>query len=276
MDKLHIKQQAFSLWKDCFGDDDAFIHRYLDYAMANSYFYFSEKNKDLVSFLSLIPISLDTKSGPLNGFYLYGVATSPEYRGQGEGKKLLSDALSVLQYDFVVTIPASESLFTYYRKQGFTNVLKRGIVTLSDQIREDQTYNPEQIFPDEPQVLFAKEAVLNRYNEFKWSYNHYLYLFGEYERDDTSVLFFRTPEKSFNYLVLKEEDNRYLIQDTDLSMPKVMPALYCLDKPLTKQVCLITSSDRSRSLDQPYASVLFAAHIRNIDLSSASLNLALD
>lgn len=276
MDKLHIKQQAFNLWKDCFGDDDAFIHRYLDYAIANSYFYFSVKNKELVSFLSLIPVSMETDKRQLNGFYLYGVATSPEYRGRGEGKQLLSEILSRLKYDFVVTIPASESLFKYYRNQGFIHMLRRGIVQLSDQMSGDCTDIPEQIFPDEPQVLFAKEAVLNICNRLRWSYNHYLYLFTEYERDNTSVLFFRTQAKDINYLVLKEEKDKFMILDTDLAVPEILAALSYLNISSSKQVCLITSSGKTVNLDFSYASVLFAEHIRNIDLSAVSLTLALD
>ncbi|MGL5786301.1 MAG: GNAT family N-acetyltransferase [Bacteroidales bacterium] len=277
MDILNIRQQASGLWKDCFGDDDAFISRYLDYAISNSYFYYSERNKLLVSFLSLIPVSLESGNNRLNGYYLYGVATAPEFRGQGEGKKLFAEVLSGLKYDFVITIPASESLFRYYKNQGFDYMLERGFVSLPDQPVDGNTEKPEQIFPDEPQVLFAKEAVVNARNNLKWSYNHYLYLFGEYERDESSVLFFRTPEKDLSYLVIKQEDTRCLILDTNLNIRDIMPALSsCTDLSVSGQVQLIMPSGREVSASQPYASVLFAKHIGDRDLSSVCLTLAMD
>lgn len=272
MDNLNIKNQACRLWKECFGDDDDFIHRYLDYAFANNLFYFSENNKELVSFLSLIPVKLFSDNKELQGYYLYGVATSPEFRGQGAGKRLLAKALQSLSFDFIVTIPASDSLFNYYRNQGFTHFLKRGIRTCLFSESNEIKGSIEQIFPDDPQVLFAKEAMKNIRKGFRWGYTHYLYLFGEYERDNAEIRFFKTPDKDVNYLVLKVENEYCTVLDSDMKPDEAMTALILsgLDKDM--QVLFFESTDEGSR----YASVRFSENTMHADLSSASLTLALD
>lgn len=272
MDNLDIKNQAYGLWKECFGDDDDFIHRYLDYAFANNLFFFSENNKKLVSFLSLIPVKLFSDNKELQGYYLYGVATSPEFRGEGAGKRLLEKALQSLSFDFVVTIPASNSLFKYYRNQGFSHLLKRGVRTcLFPEMNEIQ--NPvEQIFPDDPQILFAKEAMKNNRNGFRWSYIHYLYLFGEYERDNAEIRFFKTADKDVNYLVSKIENGHCTVLDSDMGPDEVMNALIQSDMDRDMQVRFFEATEDGGN----YASVRFSVNTPQTDLSSVSLTLALD
>lgn len=272
MDILDIKKQACILWKECFGDDDEFIHRYLDYAFSNNLFYFSENNKKLVSFLSLIPVKLFSDNRELKGYYLYGVATSPEFRGEGAGKRLLEKTLNSLSFDFIVTIPASDSLFKYYRNQGFTHLIKRGAKTCLFPETDEALCPIEQIFPDDPHVLFAKEAMKNNREGFQWSYTHYLYLFGEYERDNAEIRFFKTPEKDVTYLVLKEEDDYCIILDTDMDADEVMNALLQSGVDRDMQVRFFETTETGIN----YASVRFSVNTLPTDLSEASLTLALD
>ncbi|MGL4331617.1 MAG: GNAT family N-acetyltransferase [Bacteroidales bacterium] len=272
MDNLDIKIQAYRLWKECFGDDDDFIHRYLDYAFVNNLFFYSEKNKSLVSFLSLIPVKLFSDNKELQGYYLYGVATSPEFRGEGAGKRLLEKALHSLSFDFIVTIPASDSLFKYYRNQGFTYFLKRGVrACLFPEMNEIQS-PVEEIFPDDPQILFAKEGMKNNRNGFRWGYAHYLYLFGEYERDNAEIRFFKTADKDVNYLVLKIEKSHCTVLDSDMEPDEVMNALALSGMDRDMQVRFFEATEDGGN----YASVRFSVNTPHMDLSSASLTLALD
>ncbi len=118
---MTLKEQALALYKTAFPDDPD------DYA-ADFINRFFEKNcryilKDdrLVSMLFLLGGRLikDKKSYPV--LYLYAAATLPEYRGNGLMAELIEKSKLEAKEKgaFLLTKPASESLFGYYEKFGF-------------------------------------------------------------------------------------------------------------------------------------------------------------
>ena len=57
--------------------------------------------------------------------YIYGLATAKAYRNQGYGKRLMNQTHQQLRrqgYAGVILVPASQELFTYYEKMGYTNL----------------------------------------------------------------------------------------------------------------------------------------------------------
>lgn len=85
-----------------------------------------------------------------NGRYLYGVATIEQARGRGLSRKLvkhISGHYTAAGEDFIITRPAEESLFPFYKAQGFSIPLYRRETTLSlKQLKQSAGYNiPDNI-----------------------------------------------------------------------------------------------------------------------------------
>ena len=57
--------------------------------------------------------------------YLYAIATKEEYRGRGLCGKLMAYAEQNLDADCCVLVPASESLFDFYKKLGYETAFAR-------------------------------------------------------------------------------------------------------------------------------------------------------
>ena len=113
------------LYTACFGDEAAEAEEFLRLFFQSSDFrlLLAEKNKSVISMLAMIPARLAKgKACFYCGFYLYGIGTFPSFRGQGLSSDLMDLAkkmASSLNYDFLFLVPASESLISFYEKQGF-------------------------------------------------------------------------------------------------------------------------------------------------------------
>lgn len=118
---MTLKNQALELYLTAFPEDDkAFAEDFL-----NRYFEkdcrFIVKDGRLVSMLFLLDASLQNGEKQTKGKYLYAAATLPEYRGQGLMAELIEEAKAETaeKGDFLLTKPASGSLFDYYARFGF-------------------------------------------------------------------------------------------------------------------------------------------------------------
>lgn len=116
------RQDLFSLWKTCFGDEDGYIDLFFnkEYEFCKTFARF--ENERIVSALYLLDcfISLDGKR--YNGCYLYAAATMPESRKKGIMTALIKEAQQFAEKEkksFIALVPGEEPLYTYYRKFGF-------------------------------------------------------------------------------------------------------------------------------------------------------------
>lgn len=84
----------------------------------------AEQDGKIVCMLHALPQTLratrDHKAA-----YLYAIATKQEYRGQGLCRGLMAYAESVLDADCCVLVPASASLFDFYRSLGYQTAFTR-------------------------------------------------------------------------------------------------------------------------------------------------------
>lgn len=107
-----------SLWKEAFGDSDAFMDDFFRYAYDQNRCRTIRRDGKTVSALYWF----DVYMGLEKLAYLYGVATLAEYRGQGIAAYLIEKTCKHLQekgYSGVLLVPGSEELFAYYRRLGF-------------------------------------------------------------------------------------------------------------------------------------------------------------
>lgn len=127
-----------AIWKECFGDEEAYIEFFFSNQMGSSrttgnQLIYMESNRTFknqlvytefnhpVSMLTMIPGTLVLAKGSRKVYYIYGVATTKEYRGKGYAARLLKHAYILAQKEqaALVLVPASESLFAYYQNLGF-------------------------------------------------------------------------------------------------------------------------------------------------------------
>lgn len=107
-----------SLWKEAFGDSEAFMDDFFRVAYDEKRCRSIRKNGKTVSALYWFDVYMGTDKMA----YLYGVATLTEYRGQGIAAYLIEKTCKELQekgYSGVLLVPGGEQLFEYYRRLGF-------------------------------------------------------------------------------------------------------------------------------------------------------------
>ena len=117
-----------NIWKERFTSDETYLDTIFKYIfpLCRSYIYMLEGKA--VSVISLMPMLYfheqnGSNNKPLNGFYLFGVATLKEHEGKKLAAKLISYASEYLKtenYDFIFERPANQSLNKYYFNLGFT------------------------------------------------------------------------------------------------------------------------------------------------------------
>ena len=119
------------LWVQIFGDSEKFA----DFAsnLCSPEGIYLVKEDDEIA--AMVIAGIDLFAYEKKGFYIYGLATVPQYRGKGYAKQLVEYVCKEKfdnGYEFCLTQPAGESLFEYYRNLGFDNTtyLRKGTVTI--------------------------------------------------------------------------------------------------------------------------------------------------
>ena len=112
--------QLRQLWKAAFGDEEDFLDAF--YSLA-----YSPDRCRCLTLDGSIAAALywfETSFQGARFAYIYGVATNPEYRGQGLCRTLMEDVREILKsqgFDGIILYPATESLSRMYAKMGYTH-----------------------------------------------------------------------------------------------------------------------------------------------------------
>ena len=110
--------QLRALWKEAFGDTDAFLDIFFHRAYARSRSRCITQDGQVVAALYWFDCSWNGKRLA----YLYAVATDKTCRGQGLCRKLMENThrhLKASGYDGCILVPQSDGLFTMYGKFGY-------------------------------------------------------------------------------------------------------------------------------------------------------------
>lgn len=117
------------MWKKCFGDSDEFIDFYIKNRMNELNMLVIYRDGKAVSMASFLPTDIQTSNSNLEGYYVYAVATLPEYQGQGLSSKLLRFAQEHWQKPLLLS-PAGRDLRIFYAKKGFQPVYEKKFYAL--------------------------------------------------------------------------------------------------------------------------------------------------
>ena len=107
-----------SLWKEAFGDTDAFLDIFFSTAFSPARCRCVTENGRVLAALYWF----DCYCRGARMAYLYAVATAVSHRGQGLCAALMADThkhLASLGYTGALLVPGEASLFTFYKKSGY-------------------------------------------------------------------------------------------------------------------------------------------------------------
>lgn len=113
-------EQIYQLFHTCFGDSMSEIRYFMDCFREEKEFCIGlcEKDQNIISMACLIPGFYQNKPA----YYVYGVCTHPNFRNQGISVDLmnyLKESAKKKNIACLFLVPASDSLMTFYQKQGF-------------------------------------------------------------------------------------------------------------------------------------------------------------
>lgn len=115
--------QLMQMWRACFDDTAEGTSHIFTHLQKPEHMLVLADGAGPAAMLSMLDFALETPMGAHKAAYLYGVATSPQKQGKGLGSALLDETVVFLRdngYACAVLVPASESLFGYYGKRGYT------------------------------------------------------------------------------------------------------------------------------------------------------------
>ncbi len=120
-DPIRDKEAVSEIWRQCFGDSQEFIDFYIENRMTELNMLVIRRDGRPVSMASFLPTDIQTPMGNLEGYYVYAVATLPEYQGQGLSGRILAFAQEHWQKPLLLS-PAESHLRIFYAKRGFQPV----------------------------------------------------------------------------------------------------------------------------------------------------------
>lgn len=110
--------QLRQIWKEAFGDGDAFLDIFYTTAYAPVRCRAAVENDRITAMLYWFDCELSGQKIA----YIYGVATAPAHQGRGIATGLMEDThrhLAALGYAAAILVPGTASLFRFYEKMGY-------------------------------------------------------------------------------------------------------------------------------------------------------------
>lgn len=233
------RSSLFNIWSVCFGDSENYINFFLDngYDKDGCFVWDEGGLPAAMLYLRKADYISGGKAKPV--MYIYAAATLPDFRGRGIMARLIDTAV---EYGgskgclFTFLLPASDSLYDYYERLGFTTafevkkaLLSRG--TLEKTVRRDFTQAEKLPGTAKPLTDAAREDKESRESIYmrraaffnpavKWRKNEFEYAIAEWRFTGGDVLHF-----DGGYALCRERDGRVEIKETCGDFAKLSSAL---------------------------------------------------
>ncbi len=147
------------IWGSCFGDDPDYIDFYFGNRYKSGETLLLLCNDLIVSMLTMITVRVVMPDGrDHSAVMLYAIATHPGYQGRGFASRIMDFCdryLADNHKEMSVLVPASNGLFGFYRKRGYTSGFSiREIVLAGESIEgfKKLEYRPFRIAPATPRA----------------------------------------------------------------------------------------------------------------------------
>lgn len=125
--------QLLTLWQEAFGDTKEETMFYFDHRHQAKNMLVLEQGSAILGMLSMLPVDLLNRGKVYPARYVFAVATKTLYRGQGVSTKLFDAAHEQMKEEGAAAsllVPATPSLFEFYRKRGYQTTFYQDMVTL--------------------------------------------------------------------------------------------------------------------------------------------------
>ncbi|MBQ2758700.1 MAG: GNAT family N-acetyltransferase [Clostridia bacterium] len=154
-----------NLWKDIFGDDDKTVNSFFENVYKEDLCFSFEVDSIAAAALYLVEVQFVRKNTVYNGYYLYAAATDTQFQKRGMMAELIKEAAEFSsEKDFLILYPASEELYSYYKANGFDEVLT-AIPALSEKNVFDNDY--DLFLKENGYVYFSDKGVYNYLKTFR-------------------------------------------------------------------------------------------------------------
>lgn len=227
----HLK----AMWKNIFGDNDKYLDAFFNKVYIDENTLVHVENHRVVSSLYMIPYKMPADGGEKKVVYLYALATDPAYRGRGIMSRLIKKSLEISAqrgYSLSALIPAEESLFEYYRQFGYRECFTKTTITKTIEQIEMEAEGHEALVlnkANERQIwdaytkseFYSSECIILSEEQNKFYIETLLSEGGE-------ALIFDTGQKKNGYALLKQEDRKILIYESNVdkcTLPSFFAAL---------------------------------------------------
>ena len=223
------KKELMNLWRNTFKDSEAFIKLFFDRVYKKELVQFIKKEGKIVSALYILPYTLNFYGKKINTGYIYAASTIPTERGKGNIHQLIQQAFDVMKsknISLCVTIPATSSLFHFYKELGFTEAFD---YSLECYTRPSEPEEEEKLILVVPPTVPSIETLYNYFD--------------------------RKQRERSCYLLHTFEDFITILRDIQLSGGQMLTALNLLEEP----VGMIFFHPNT---DHIYVNELFYDHIR--------------
>lgn len=209
--------QLKKIWKVCFGDSDEAIDSFFKGAYNENTTLILLHKDTVVSMLSMLPVELNSPVGKTYGYYVYAVATLPEYQGRGYMKLLENECTKFATENgrqFCLLVPATDNLFYMYGKLGYKTFSSVSMVNLTPK----QPFSEVKIEKCEFDTFYKlRSEFLSGFSQaVRFELHYEKYAFNEYQKSGGEILFV-----DVGYICAYKKDKLLTITESSHSKDKL-------------------------------------------------------
>ena len=201
------------LWLNNFEDNPKAVDLFFDRIFSPDITFVAKEGDTLVSMVYL----LDTMVNGHKTAYLYAAATEKSYQGNGIMTNLVDYALNNSNAELCVTLPATASLYSFYKNLGFTPITQKTATFCRKSLE-----NLAKSYPKEEVAVSNYCGIRNRVlknNFLFWNNKHINYAF-----DYNSLYGVKVIKNNFGYAIFDDDNisTVYEIICDDINVPYML------------------------------------------------------
>lgn len=208
--------RVLPLWQTVFGDAPDMISAFFDSAPFEKTCFLAVAGDTLAGMLFSLPAVLTVDGIPYESRYVYAVATSPAFRGNGVMTALHAFACEEAEKEGAVCmalVPAEETLFSMYRKLGYRTTFFKSRMQLPLILSPEASLSPcglSDFLAYRRQLLLSHSVSFELYPSMcAFRYDDFLKSGGAIFLADTAF--------GRGYLAAEQKDGELIIRETTLA-----------------------------------------------------------
>lgn len=226
-DKPSLRQ----IWAECFGDSEDYINLFFERRFLTVPTYVCEEQQEIVSMVTLIPGQVKSPEEHYKVQYVYALATKKTQQKKGYASKLLAYVVAhpMEKGALTILVPADNTLFSYYERQGFHTVgYKNTIVVSKEQLLNEKTSQVMISYAElTPETYYQlRQKAFRDIGYLEWDTASLSYLLEEYRYCQGTAVMANVEGISGILLFYLDSDSQTLfVKETTLPEPQLFMVL---------------------------------------------------